>query len=294
LFPLVFPRLGPRLAPGSPPPPMAALSFGKRAWQGVQSDAPAKAARGLEEDVDQWTCPKCGNLNYGSRLVCNMRKCGAPRTEEPWICPGCGNENYPTRIFCNMKRCQLARPGLTASAMKQHAQMEEQQSRRPVQQFQGAPQIVDKTQDPGCWTCGLCGNVNYPERTHCNSRKCGKPRTELPQKNFGYYGGVHQQGAASGKGSGKGAVAAKHPPGSWICASCQNVNYPQRGVCNGKNGTCGLAREDVDGGLIGAAATGANGEVPEGSWVCPTCSNVNWPSRTACNKRGCGQPKPNF
>ncbi|RVW32325.1 hypothetical protein CK203_078952 [Vitis vinifera] len=26
-----------------------------------------------------WTCPKCGNMNFGFRTVCNRGKCGAPR-----------------------------------------------------------------------------------------------------------------------------------------------------------------------------------------------------------------------
>jgi len=30
---------------------------------------------------------------------------------------------------------------------------------------------------------------------------------------------------------------------------------------------------------------------PEGSWVCTYCTNVNWPLRTHCNKRGCNMPR---
>ena len=26
-----------------------------------------------------WTCPDCGNVNFGFRTVCNRAKCGAPR-----------------------------------------------------------------------------------------------------------------------------------------------------------------------------------------------------------------------
>uniref|UniRef100_A0A7N2LF47 RanBP2-type domain-containing protein n=1 Tax=Quercus lobata TaxID=97700 RepID=A0A7N2LF47_QUELO len=32
-----------------------------------------------------WTCPKCGNVNFGFRVVCNRGKCGAPR---PPVTPG--------------------------------------------------------------------------------------------------------------------------------------------------------------------------------------------------------------
>eukprot|EP00971_Amphidinium_carterae_P071747 1419125-Amphidinium_carterae.1 len=56
----------------------------------------------------------------------------------------------------------------------------------------------------GSWKCGACGNINWPERQVCNSRKCMKPRTET-----------------------------EHPPGSWECPACGNVNWPSRTVCNG-------------------------------------------------------------
>jgi hypothetical protein len=45
----------------------------------------------------------------------------------------------------------------------------------------------------------------------------------------------------------------------------------------------------------GTAANRSQGRTrltdPEGSWVCPSCANVNWPKRTSCNK--CKIEKPN-
>lgn len=38
------------------------------------SNAPLDATR----DND-WTCPKCGNINFSFRTVCNMRKCNTPK-----------------------------------------------------------------------------------------------------------------------------------------------------------------------------------------------------------------------
>eukprot|EP00971_Amphidinium_carterae_P085260 1686700-Amphidinium_carterae.1 len=72
---------------------------------GGLGDHSAKAVK--EQDDNNWVCEKCGNLNYGSRLVCNMRKCGASRQSmgggapepEQWVCPGCGNENRAQRLF---------------------------------------------------------------------------------------------------------------------------------------------------------------------------------------------------
>ena len=32
----------------------------------------------MKHDND-WRCPKCGNVNFSFRTVCNMRKCGTPK-----------------------------------------------------------------------------------------------------------------------------------------------------------------------------------------------------------------------
>eukprot|EP00747_Dinoflagellata_sp_TGD_P213694 gnl/TRDRNA2_/TRDRNA2_86616_c0_seq2.p1 gnl/TRDRNA2_/TRDRNA2_86616_c0~~gnl/TRDRNA2_/TRDRNA2_86616_c0_seq2.p1 ORF type:complete len:236 (+),score=39.34 gnl/TRDRNA2_/TRDRNA2_86616_c0_seq2:106-813(+) len=193
-------------------------------------------------DGDQWTCLKCGNLNYQSRIFCNMRKCGAPRSEENWRCPGCGNENYASRLFCNMRKCQLARPGLSASALHQ-------------QRFGPGAKGGGKMGGAGGMMNGMMGNY-------------GNNMMMMQQ----------MMGAQ---------MVGKPPPGSWMCTACNNINFPNRTHCNKK--TCGQARAAVDGGYPGSANAGA---APPGSWVCRHCSNVNWPDRTVCNSKKCGQPKP--
>ncbi|XP_078443557.1 ran BP2/NZF zinc finger-like superfamily protein isoform X2 [Wolffia australiana] len=76
-----------------------------------------------------WTCPSCGNTNFGFRTACNMRKCNAPRpgsqtstkqeTAKPskpkmpegsWKCDKCNNINYPFRTKCNRQNCGAERP----------------------------------------------------------------------------------------------------------------------------------------------------------------------------------------
>lgn len=306
-------------------------------------------AKAMRVDNDSWSCPSCGNVNYGGKTVCNMRKCQAPRPVENWICPGCGNENYANRLFCNMRRCQLARPGLTAAnfatAQPQMSQMPPQIMRvHQAPQLQQAPQHVQiavpaqswgpgpgapaghtgggkgggkggKDAPPGSWACLSCGNVNWPMRSTCNGSKCGRPRHEVdggdpnagggmgcggytqawsapppafnsmpPQTSFAT---VHQPAPARDN-------SGSFPPGSWKCISCGNVNFPARTTCNARN--CGKPREEVDGGEVSVGpGRGAQQESnPEGSWTCPSCNNVNWPQRTACNKRGCGMPRPDL
>lgn len=85
-----------------------------------------------------------------------------------------------------------------------------------------------------------------------------------------------------------------HPPGSWVCPQCQNINWPKRTVCN-KQG-CGAARPaETYGGYNPGQQQHQQQQQqqhPEGSWVCPGCNNVNWPQRTVCNKKGCQLPRP--
>ncbi|TYG80031.1 hypothetical protein E1A91_D02G176800v1 [Gossypium mustelinum] len=75
---------------------------------------------------DDWTCPKCGNINFSFRTVCNMRKCNTPKPgsqtpksdksskqkmpEGSWKCEKCSNINYPFRTKCNRQNCGTEKP----------------------------------------------------------------------------------------------------------------------------------------------------------------------------------------
>ncbi|KAL0408482.1 UNVERIFIED_CONTAM: RanBP2-type zinc finger protein [Sesamum radiatum] len=75
---------------------------------------------------NDWACPKCGNLNFSFRTVCNMRKCNTPKPgsqggksgknpkpdmpEGSWKCEKCNNINYPFRTKCNRQNCGADKP----------------------------------------------------------------------------------------------------------------------------------------------------------------------------------------
>ncbi|XP_042020542.1 ranBP2-type zinc finger protein At1g67325-like isoform X1 [Salvia splendens] len=88
----------------------------------------AGAGDGSRGDVD-WACPKCGNVNFSFRTVCNMRKCNTPKPgsqmqvfakpvknskpdmpEGSWKCEQCNNINYPFRTKCNRQNCGADKP----------------------------------------------------------------------------------------------------------------------------------------------------------------------------------------
>merc|ERR1712125_118794 len=82
----------------------------------------------------------------------------------------------------------------------------------------------------GSWVCVACENINFPDKTSCNKRSCGKPRAEV---DGGPAPSVASQPPQSmPKGNGRGGGGA--PEGSWNCTECGNLNFPQRTTCNGK------------------------------------------------------------
>ncbi|XP_057949593.1 ranBP2-type zinc finger protein At1g67325 isoform X2 [Malania oleifera] len=83
-------------------------------------DKPQKKEATRDND---WTCPKCGNVNFSFRTVCNMRKCNTPKPgsqvcaffkqkmpEGSWKCEKCGNINFPFRTKCNRQNCGADKP----------------------------------------------------------------------------------------------------------------------------------------------------------------------------------------
>jgi len=117
------------------------------------------------------------------------------------------------------------------------------------------------------WVCPLCRNENKENRPFCNSRTCRLAKPGLSTEELA---ASRTQGGAQG-----GAGGA--PAGSWACAVCGNVNWPQRSTCNGSKGACGAARPDSE------------ASPPAGAWLCSACGNVNWPQRSTCNAKSCGR-----
>lgn len=198
--------------------------------------------------------------------------------EGQWACGKCGNVNFAGRAICNMRSCGARK-------------------------------------EEGPWVCPGCGNENRPGKLFCNMRKCGLAKPGLTAQELQAQQQASLDGPPphiGGKGlGGKGGSAL--PAGSWKCVGCGNSNFPTRDRCNGKN--CGRLREEVDGGEIetsdlgggmpamgkgvaglvggcgGGFGKGGGGNAPEGSWACLICKNVNFPNRTECNGKGCGQPR---
>ncbi|KAL6543556.1 hypothetical protein OROGR_010053 [Orobanche gracilis] len=89
-----------------------------------------------------WACPKCGNVNFSFRTVCNMRKCNTPKpgpqggksgkNSKPdmpdgnWKCEKCSNINYPFRTKCNRQNCGADKPAETNKSLPDSANANDQ------------------------------------------------------------------------------------------------------------------------------------------------------------------------
>ncbi|KAG8374031.1 hypothetical protein BUALT_Bualt11G0088700 [Buddleja alternifolia] len=117
-------------------------------------------------------------------------------------------------------------------------------------------------------------------------------------------------GIGRGRGRGDAMGKAWQQDGDWLCtnASCGNVNFAFRGVCN----RCGTARPA--GASSGGAAGGGRGRGRGGpdsggptravggtggglfgpnDWSCPMCGNINWAKRLKCNICNTNKPGTN-
>mmetsp|Transcript_49164 Transcript_49164/g.137718 ORF Transcript_49164/g.137718 Transcript_49164/m.137718 type:complete len:320 (+) Transcript_49164:68-1027(+) len=172
-----------------------------------------------------------------------------------WACSQCMNVNFATRDACN--RCQLPKAQAGAAGKG------------------GAP-IPGVN---GNWSCPACKNINFGTREACNRCQTARPLGMIqlsPQQ---------LQGPSQ---RGKGAPPLPGINGNWLCPQCQNVNFPQRDVCN----RCQAPRppQASVGGADGAKPDGAFSVTGASGWACPLCENVNFSPGGLCSV--CSLPKP--
>ncbi len=89
--------------------------------------AAVETKKGKDDAVrdGDWVCPRCKNMNFRRRSVCNSKLCNAkkpvmsasvpselPFESKDWECKKCGNKNFARRTVCNSKTCDEPRPTL--------------------------------------------------------------------------------------------------------------------------------------------------------------------------------------
>ncbi|KAF4681221.1 hypothetical protein FOZ60_012447, partial [Perkinsus olseni] len=193
-----------------------------------------------------------------------------------WTCHSCGNVNYSDRTVCYRRQCGRPREQVEHSPVEPSIHRSSgRQTTAGVSFFAGLGDVA------GSWECRACGNVNYPSRIKCNNRRCGLPREEAVVSS------LTPQPARTPRGNGPQAGV----DGNWLCSACGNVNYASRERCNGRG--CGRPRKEVDRGALETLPTarcdGRKSVI--GDWTCTRCGNLNYQSRSRCNKKSCGMPR---
>ncbi|GMN56395.1 hypothetical protein TIFTF001_025512 [Ficus carica] len=221
----------------------------------------SKRSRNDDSRADgDWTCPDCGNVNFGFRTVCNRAKCGAPRPSF-----------FPT-----------------------HGPMTSQYSNPPpfyIGGFGAPPMLYGSPIPPSGfhYSYGIPPHGTYgPVPTFLPGGFEGMGYRSQPAMNgygFGFHGspwsgGILPDNSTSRKR--RGGPDGLYE-GDWTCPRCTNVNFAFRTVCNIKK--CGAARPFPGPNL-------SNVDAPEGSWTCGKCGFLNYPFRTVCNRKECGSEKP--
>jgi len=294
-----------------------------------------------------WQCGSCATVNFPGRTHCNSNRCGRPREEVDAGPPGSSLQvgatvgQFGTSV--GQFGATVGQLGAEAAGFFQPAQPDVSLSFAEKNLLVNAKAAVVE----GSWQCGSCGTVNFPQRSHCNSNKCARPREEVdagpPAASLQSAALVSQLGAsAAGIFAAPGSEAklstasdknlylnskAASVEGSWQCGGCGTVNFPMRTHCNSNR--CGRPREEVDAGpaaslqaasslqacnMVGQLGTEAvffqptgfqptgflptasidpsvGMPVPDGSWICGACQNINFSMRTTCNGKFCGRPR---
>jgi len=288
---------------------------------GGQGDGPAKFIRAPEE-IGDWQCAACGNINFAARVMCNMRACGAARPDlafaampnavavsqgemraNDWICENCGMSNFATRDACFMRKCMAPRPANPSSPT--------------IGMGMGmvSPQF-GMLSPPSGMSSPISGRF-----TPSMSRPMSSGFTPSYIKPFPTES-VLQAGAMQ-----------EVREGDWICEACGNSNFRTRDACfmrkclaprpanaSSPNMGMGMVSPPVvhipqsfqQPRQVGQVQPGLNSfslmafeqpspagftypgnhDVREGDWICAACGNSNYATRTSCFMRKCMAARP--
>ncbi|KAK1305639.1 RanBP2-type zinc finger protein [Acorus calamus] len=231
-------------------------SFGSKRSRNEANEGNGKhLERGLNivpRKEGDWTCHKCGNVNFGFRTVCNRAKCAAPR---PSASPRAGSTPIPGSY-----------------------------DRPPF--FVGAPPPMPlgigggyghPPSFPGMrYDYGQPGNAAGP---YGLLSSYGPP---------GHIGGLGYGPGMSMDGYGFGYRGSPLPvTGAWPGGDLPDNNASRKR----RGGPDGLSEGDW-GPNRSSSGSKDTGSGPEGSWTCNKCGNLNYPFRTVCNRKGCSNEKP--
>ncbi|XP_019199821.1 PREDICTED: ranBP2-type zinc finger protein At1g67325-like [Ipomoea nil] len=258
------------------------------------SSAAKRARTDSGRREDDWTCPRCGNVNFSFRTTCNMRNCTQSR-------PADHNTKPIAKPFQPPQGYSTLAPYVGSGA--------------PSSMFLGIPSHGSSVFNATSilpydvpFSGGSAYHYNYGSRISGGSPFQPLHLSAPPpyssgaiMGNGGVYGVRPPLVDRYGLGLPMGSPTMGSRPGfypednsqkkdgtrdnDWKCPKCGNVNFSFRTVCNMRK--CNTPKPGFQG-----AKSVKNSNTPEGSWKCEKCNNINYPFRTKCNRQNCGAEKP--
>ncbi|RAL55002.1 hypothetical protein DM860_013698 [Cuscuta australis] len=260
------------------------------------SSATKRARTDSGRREDDWTCPRCGNVNFSFRTTCNMRNCTQPR-------PADHNTKPLAKPFHAPQGYTTLAPYAGSGA--------------PSPLYLGVPphgsSVFTTASIPHYdipYSGGSAYHYNYGSRISGGSPYQPLHISAPPSYssgaivgNGGVYGvrpplvdryGLALPMGSPTIGSRPGYYEEDNPQkregrsdNDWKCPNCGNVNFSFRTVCNMRKCNTPKPGSQPQGGK-----STRNSGTPDGSWKCEKCNNINYPFRTKCNRQNCGAEKP--
>jgi len=132
-----------------------------------------------------WTCGACQNVNFPLRKQCNNKKCSLPREQCDAGPPGAGGAasalaSQAALIAAGLGGFSNTPPPPSMMLGNTLGYLPGIAGFSSVPPMAMAPAAVTAAGNPeGSWSCIVCSNINWPQRTSCNNKACGAPR--LPE-----------------------------------------------------------------------------------------------------------------
>ncbi|KAJ7961904.1 RanBP2-type zinc finger protein family [Quillaja saponaria] len=230
------------------------------------SFGPKRSRNDASRNDGDWTCPKCGNVNFSFRNVCNRGNCGVPRQPVSPPAPITSPYNHCPPFYFG----GIGAPPLPYGVPGRYGSPVPHSGLHYDYGLLASPHGSYAPVSP--FPHGSFRGISYGPMPTTNGYGYtfqGPPWAE----------GIIPDNFTSRKRRG-GPDSLNE--GDWICPKCDNVNFAFRTVCNMKK--CGAARP--------SGPNQSNNNAPEGSWTCSKCGNLNYPFRTVCNRKECGNVKP--
>eukprot|EP01128_Nolandella_sp_AFSM9_P005662 TRINITY_DN2786_c0_g1_i2.p1 TRINITY_DN2786_c0_g1~~TRINITY_DN2786_c0_g1_i2.p1 ORF type:complete len:481 (+),score=83.21 TRINITY_DN2786_c0_g1_i2:66-1445(+) len=223
-------------------------------WRGTCNRCHTPISETVLKKIGEWTCRSCKSPNHYLNKDCvscnsprfsnNARTEPAARRDSDWTCSSCSTVNFSRRVTCFS-----CGEGISAAEMERR----------------------------GDWVCEECLTINFKGRFacfQCKTRKDGTKPESAEEKAARRQKEQLTRHDHSLEKSGRGSSTRS----SWVCASCQTSNPPQKRKC----GNCNEYKwgKPAEFGDLSRISTG--GWSNSYRWNCSTCDYANASSAERC------------